>query len=246
MTIPTNVWTVFLAALLTALATGLGALPFLFLRNLDRKWLGVANGLASGLMLGASFGLIIEGLDYTPWLLFAGALAGIGFIFVSQRWLKDNHHFQIDTLEGANALKIFMIVGVMTVHSFSEGISVGVSFGGGQQLGLLITAAIAVHNIPEGLAISLTMIPRGASVGKAALWSIFSSLPQPLMAIPAFLFVSVFRQFLPFGLGFAAGAMIWMVFVDLIPEALEESSPTGVALAITISMLAMIAFMELV
>lgn len=246
MNLPTNVWTVFLAALGTALATGLGALPFLFLRNLSRKWLGIANGLASGLMLGASFGLIIEGLEYTVWLLFAGAFAGIGFIFVSQRWLKDNHRFEADTLEGADALKIFLIVGVMTVHSFAEGISVGVSFGGGQQLGLLIAAAIAVHNIPEGLAISLTMVPRGTSVGKAALWSIFSSLPQPLMAVPAFLFVSVFRQFLPFGLGFAAGAMIWMVFVELIPEALDESPVTGVALAITISMLAMIAFMAYV
>ena len=123
-----------------------------------------------------------------------------------------------------------MIVGVMTVHSFTEGIGVGVSFGGGEALGLFIAAAIAVHNIPEGLAISLVLIPRGVSVGRAAAWSVFSSLPQPLMALPAFLFVETFSApLLPLGLRPAAGAMVWMVSAELIPEAVREAPAQRVA-----------------
>jgi len=112
-------------------------------------------------------------------------------------------------------------------------------------LGNFITAAIAIHNIPEGLAISLVMVPRGTSPGKAGLWSIFSSLPQPLMAVPAFLFVTIFRPFLPFGLGLAAGAMLWMVFAELIPDALEDVSHNTAAVTIALSLAAMIGFQTL-
>jgi zinc transporter ZupT len=120
---------------------------------------------------------------------------------------------------------MLMIMAVMTAHSFAEGIGVGVSFGGREGFGELISSAIAIHNIPEGIAISLVMIPRGVSKLKAALWSIFSSLPQPLMAVPAFLFVLVFEPLLPIGLGLAAGAMFYMVFVELMPEAFEHVKP---------------------
>ena len=176
---------------ITALATGLGALPFLFVRDLSERAVAYANAVAAGLMLGASFGLIIA---------------------------------------------------VMTVHSFSEGVAVGVAFGGGEALAALITIAIAVHNIPEGLAISAVMRPKGAGVLSCALWSVFSSLPQPLMAVPAFLFVEAFRPVLPYGLGFAAGAMVFMVFLELLPEAYEKASRPAVGLLVSLTLGAMILF----
>jgi zinc transporter, ZIP family len=112
-------------------------------------------------------------------------------------------------------------------------VGVGVAFGDGEALGVLIATAIAFHNIPEGLAISLVLVPRGARPIQAAGWSVFSSLPQPLMAVPAFVFVQAFAPFLPVGLGFAAGAMVWMVVAQLLPEAFREA-PAGTVLGVVV------------
>ena len=238
---------VFLFALLTALATGLGALPFLFTKRFTRRWLGVSNAIASGLMLAASFGLVYEGVAYDLMRTLFGVLIGLAFIVLSRNLLQNReHHVAFAQMGGLDARKALLLVGVMTVHSFTEGVGVGVSFGGGQKLGLFITLAIAVHNVPEGLAISLVLVPRGMGVLRAALWSVFSSLPQPLMAVPAFLFVAFFEPLLPIGLGFAGGAMIWMVFSELVPDALEEASPNLVAVVVTLSVTAMVAFQVLI
>lgn len=238
---------VFLYALITAVATGLGALPFFFIKKMSRNWLGISNAIAAGLMLAASFNLIYEGLDYDVWMVVGGVLLGLVFIIISQRVL-DQHddHFSIAQITKADTKKILLLLGIMTLHSFTEGVSVGVSFSGSLDLGLFITTAIAIHNIPEGLAISLVMVPRGTTPTKAALWSIFSSLPQPLMAVPAFLFVEVFREYLPMGLGFAGGAMIWMVFAELIPDANQETNPRTVAAVVTFSIAIMLVFQILI
>lgn len=240
--VPTPVLDVFLYALLTAVATGLGALPFLFVEKPSRTWLGISNALAAGLMGAASAGLIYEGFNVGVLRVALGFVAGVAFIALSHSYLEDREGLRIGRLQGADALKALMMVGVMTLHSFTEGVGVGVSFGGGEALGLFITIAIAVHNIPEGLAISLVLVPRGESVRRAAGWSVFSSLPQPLLAVPAYLFVEAFEPFLPVGLGFAAGAMIWMVLAELLPEALEETSSETVALTASLSIIAMLVF----
>ncbi|MEM7115824.1 MAG: ZIP family metal transporter [Chloroflexota bacterium] len=237
-----NVWIVFVAASITAVFTGLGALPFLFIKNIDKKWLGLANALAAGLMLGASLGLLIEGYEYGIGRLLLGVGLGIVLVVVARRLLEGREEVDLAAVGQANALKMLLIIGVMTAHSFAEGIGVGVAYGDGQSFGSLITAAIAFHNIPEGLAISLVMIPRGKSVWQAAGWSIFSSLPQPLMAVPAFLFVLVFRPFLPVGLGLAAGAMIWMVFAELLPEASEHAPRWSMAGLTGLAVVAMLGF----
>jgi zinc transporter ZupT len=240
-----NVWTVFLAALVTALATGLGALPFFLVRQFSRRWLGVFNSIAGGLMLGASFVLFQKGGQQDLPLLLLGMVCG-GLIITALNWrLQHEKSLQISAIRESGGLKAFLIIGVMTLHSFAEGVAVGVAYGGGQSLGAFITAAIAIHNIPEGLAIALVLVPRGTSPAKAGLWAVFSSLPQPLMAVPAFLLVTLFQPFLPFGLGLAAGAMLWMVVAELIPDALEDIPKAVVGLVVSLALAAMLGFQAL-
>jgi zinc transporter ZupT len=244
--VDTPVWIVFLAALATALATGLGALPFVFVPAMSRFWLGVSNAIAAGIMLAASVALVREGAGYSGLRTALGAFAGAALIVLVRRLLAGHPGLEAGALRGADARKAVMIVAVMTAHSFAEGVGVGVSYGGGEALGVFITVAIAVHNIPEGLAISLVLVPRGVGVARSALWSVFSSLPQPLMAVPAFVFVDVFAPLLPAGLGFAAGAMIWMVLAELTPEALANASTRAVAVSGSLAFAGMMAFQELV
>jgi zinc transporter, ZIP family len=221
-TVTTNVAVVTLAALLTALATGLGALPFVFVHSMSRRWFGLSNAIAAGFMLSASGALLIEGAIRGVLRVIGGAVAGAVLIAVTHRLIARREDLQLGRLRDADATKAILIIGVMTLHSLSEGVGVGVSYGGGAELGVFITIAIAIHNIPEGLAISLVLVPRGATVASAAWWSIFSSLPQPLIAPFAYLFVEEFRPFLSVGLGFAAGAMAWLVFAELLPDARAE------------------------
>jgi zinc transporter, ZIP family len=213
---------VFGAALVTALATGLGALPLAFSRRRTRSRLGAANAVASGVMLGASAGLVIEGASRSGSRTAIGAVVGAAFVALAHRLVAAEHALKLGTLRGADARKALLIVGVMTAHSAAEGVGVGASFGDSGAFGLLIAAAIALHNVPEGLAISLVLVPRGARIRTAAWWSVFSSLPQPVLAVPAFLFVEQFEVVLPVGLGFAAGAMCWMVAQELLPDALAQ------------------------
>src|SRR5215204_1943942 len=234
-----TVLAVFLVALVTALATGLGALPLLLGRRIERL-LGFGAALAAGFMAGASAGLFLEGSDLSAVRTSLGAVLGVVFIVITRLVLGHRHEVEFGALRGADARGALMIVGVMTLHSFTEGIGVGVSFGDGAALGVLIATAIAIHNIPEGLAISLVLVPRGISVGRAAGWSVFSSLPQPLMAVPAFLLVESFKAVLPLGLGFAGGAMLWMVGAQLIPDALRTTRPLPVAAVILAAAGAMI------
>lgn len=232
---------VFAFALVTALATGLGAVPFAFVRKMPDQLLGVANAVAAGLMLGASFRLTYEGFagGESMWRTVAGAVAGVAFVMATRAAIGERDHLAFANLRRGDAAKALLLLGVMTLHSLTEGVGVGVAFGEGQPFGVFITIAIAIHNIPEGLAIALVMVPRGTSVVQAAGLGVVSSLPQPLMAVPAFLFVDAFQAWLPVGLGFAAGAMMWMVLSELVPEALETTSAPRVAAVTTLSLLAM-------
>jgi len=239
----TPAFTVFLYGLMTAVATGLGALPFVFLRQISPRALASANAIAGGLMLGASFGILAEGTNYGAWQTLMGGLLGVVFILATQRWLG-HHDAALGEVGGTAPRRMFLIVIVMTVHSFAEGVAVGVSFGGGAALALAITLAIAVHNVPEGLAISAVLRPRGKTVLACVGWSIFSSLPQPLMAVPAFLFVDTFRQALPYGLGFAAGAMVFMVLEELLPEAYDQARRPLVAIQVSLTLVAMVLFQQ--
>lgn len=215
----------FLAALLTALATGLGALPFALVRNVSRRWQGRLAALAGGMMLSASvFSLSGEALRQgKPWELALGLLLGAFFLWKVSR-LLDGRHWKISGLSAAASRKGILVLVAMTIHSFPEGVAVGVGYGTGEYgFGFLVALAIAVHNIPEGMAISLPLRLQGVSVARCAYYSVLSSLPQPVAAVPAVIAVSFFGELLPTGLGFAAGAMIFLVVAELLPESLEDA-----------------------
>ncbi|EMA60793.1 ZIP family metal transporter [Halorubrum lipolyticum] len=226
---------VFVAGLITALATGVGALPFFFFDSISDRGNVALWGFASGIMVAASlFGLVNEGLaEGTPAEIGIGMLAGVVLVVLAHDVLMDA---EIDPqeYEEADFKKLVLILGVLTVHSFPEGIAVGVSFAdlgleGGTQLfgftvpllAVFMTLAISIHNVPEGTAISIPLRSMGVSKWKMVWWSVFSSLPQPIGAVVAFAFVRYAREFLPYGFGFAAGAMIYLVLSEFIPEALE-------------------------
>lgn len=230
---------VLIIATISAITTGLGPVPLIWIDEVSDRVLALGSAVAAGLMLAASFRLVSEGLTYGELRTIAGIVAGMVFILASKRWLSEREP-EIGELQGAGAVKALLFLGAMTLHSFAEGISVGVAFGGSETFGIFIAAAIGIHNIPEGIAIGIGLVPKGMKWWKACLWSIFSSLPQPMMAVPAFLFVAYFEPALPVGLGLAAGAMIWMIASELLPNALEGASPSAVATTVTLSVAAMI------
>jgi len=246
-----NYLLVFVAGLITALATGIGALPFFVLDEISDRWNVVLWGLASGIMLSASvFGLVSEGLaEADPWPgvvalglsqgvaraapLVVGILAGVLLVIVAHEVIE-GYEVNPRTYEEADFRKLLLVLGILTVHSFPEGVAIGVSFaelnleGGVAFLGFAVpllavfmTLAISIHNVPEGVAISIPLRAMGVSEWRMVRWAVFSSLPQPIGAVLAFAFVRVARQFLPVGFGFAAGAMISLVLTEFVPEALE-------------------------
>lgn len=277
---------VFGAGLITALATGLGAIPFFLFDEISDRWNVALWGVASGIMLAASvFGLLVEGLAATtgfPTLLLIGVVAGVVLVIVADFVLDrldiagasatnepstlapedssssahrpDGGHVVGNGTPGGSAepahadeddlvstavaegdlRTLVLILGILTVHSFPEGVAIGVSFadlglqGGLELFGLVVpvlavfmTIAISIHNIPEGIAISIPLRSMEMSEWRMVGAAIFSSLPQPIGAVIAFVFVKWARAFLPFGFGFAAGAMIYLVLTEFIPEALE-------------------------
>jgi ZIP family zinc transporter len=260
---------VFVAGLITALATGLGALPFFLFDDISDRWNVVLWGLASGIMLAASgFGLFAEGLaasNGVPVTLALGLVAGVVLVVVADRTLHhldvgshghahegapDDHAHDGPAHDGGQAADedaalaeavaegdyrtLVLILGILTVHSFPEGVAIGVSFadiglaGGVAVLGVAVpllavfmTVAISIHNVPEGTAIAIPLRSLGVGEWRMVGAAVFSSLPQPIGAVIAFAFVRWARAFLPFGFGFAAGAMVYLVLTEFVPEALE-------------------------
>jgi len=218
---------VFAAGLLTALTTGIGALPFLFLADMKSSCLGFANAMAAGMMIGASWTLLREGWEHdvsnTHHGLLVGVILGILLMIMSKKFLEQ-HEFgaKSGNLQATGAKRVILVFGAMLFHSFAEGVSIGISFAGSDHLAKMVTSSLAVHNIPEGLAVSVVMVRNGTPVWRAAIWSVVTSLPQPLMAVPAFLCVAFFTGLLPIGLGFAAGAMTYVSLFELLPEARAE------------------------
>ncbi len=235
-------WQVLIVAVVSDLATGLGALPFAFVPSLAPRFEGWASAIAGGMMLSASvFALAGKAIAVGGvWPVSAGLLAGAAFFAVTAR-LVSGHEWQIHNLTSSDSKRSVLIVVAMFVHSIPEGVAIGVGYATGElRFGLLLGLAIALHNVPEGAAVTLPLRAKGVPIWACAGYAILTSLPQPLLAVPSFLLVESFRQLLPFGLGFAGGAMIFLVAAELLPESLERCSRYEAAWGVMIGLLAML------
>jgi len=245
------------AGVFASLACGLGALP-LAIKGLDpKKHTGLGYALAGGLMFSASvYNLILPGLqlDGGSWTLsrvlpiLGGFLLGAMFLSVTDRFLDhsptDLREGRFSAWGGRVGLLVFF---AMTVHSIPEGVAVGVGYTSdatgqeiGAHLGPTLALAIAIHNIPEGLAVSIPLRSAGVSIPRCFGVAVLTSVPQPIAAIPAVLLAWFFQPLMPLLMGFAAGAMIFLVVLELIPEALETESPSHIAWAFTLGFCGML------
>jgi ZIP family zinc transporter len=177
------------------------------------------------------------------WPVLLGLMLGAGFLASADRYLSDRHPSEafLAGWGGRAGLLIFL---AMSVHSFPEGIAVGTAYAAGEvqgsTLGTYVAVAIAIHNIPEGLAVAIPLRSAGASLWRCFLAATATSLPQPIAAIPAVLVSWLFQPVMAILMGFAAGAMIFLIVLELIPDALEDEKPRRIAWAIMLGFCAML------
>lgn len=240
----------FLAALATDFATGLGAVPFFLIPDLSDRFKALFTGAAAGMMTTASvLQLLGAATELAPrwdiWQVGLGLAAGGVFLRQTSRWVENNDGMDFGGLRRKGGRTALLIVATMTLHSLPEGVAIGVAYGhtaetGSTALGLSVALALAVHNIPEGVAITVALRGRGISTLACMGWAIVSSVPQPLAAPFAAWAIWLFEPLLPAGLGFAAGAMMYLVIAELLPEAYPDAGRDGTAVAFGVGLLGML------
>jgi ZIP family zinc transporter len=220
-------WVVLLlAGCATAIATGLGAIPVFLIGDRIEIYRPFLWGLAGGVMsIAALVGLLLPGLDDGSDLeVFGGATAGVIFLLGAKK-LLGRGEMHIGELRGADVRRSVLIFLVLFVHSLPEGFAIGTAYASSTAgLGLFVIVAIALQNIPEGTSVAIPMQESGFS-RSAQFWAaVGTSAPQPIGAIIAFALVEQISGLLPISFGFAAGAMLALVVVELIPQAFHHDT----------------------
>jgi zinc transporter, ZIP family len=220
-----------LAGTATALATGLGAVPVFLLGERARRLRPAMWGTAIGLMGVASVvGLLLPAVDQGgSGSVVAGTATGVAFLALARRWLRSPElHFR--DLRGAGVRTSLLVFGVLLVHSLPEGMAIGTAYASGTAgLGLFVILAIALQNIPEGTSVAIPMESAGFTPGEQFWAAVLTSAPQPVGAVGAFLLVEQVSRLLPFSFAFAAGAMLALVAVEMVPAAFTRRTWRGAA-----------------
>ncbi|TVP70709.1 MAG: ZIP family metal transporter [Leptolyngbya sp. LCM1.Bin17] len=221
----------FLASLLTGLSTGIGALPVLLPVQPSERLQGVLLGIGGGIMLAAtSFSLILPGTDaaialgYPPpgaaLIMVAGVLLGGGFLWTAHNTFPHEHFFKgQEGPKAQNIKRIWLFVIAIALHNFPEGLAVGVGFGGGEQTGAIALAlGIALQNLPEGFVVAVALRDLDYSPRHAVGISTLTGLVEPIGGLVGAAVVSVAETMLPWAMGFAAGAMLFVIVDEIIPD----------------------------
>jgi zinc transporter, ZIP family len=245
------VWLGFLASLAAGLATSVGALPVFLGRTISPRLNDTMLGFAAGVMLAASFfSLIIPGLDAAKiiftyqWLaaavVTAGVLIGAGFIATVNELVPHEHFEQGREGPEAEVERVWLFVFAITIHNLPEGLAVGVGFGDGNVMaGASLAIGIGLQNIPEGLAVAIALISIGYGRGKAFAVASLTGLAEPVAGLLGAYAVAVSQLMLPWAMSFAAGAMIYVISHEIIPETHRNGSQTPATLGLMIGLAAM-------
>jgi len=201
----------------------LGATPMLFLKSYPRMLIEAGLGFAAGVMLAASFtSLILPGIEYGGILaVVIGIMIGAAAIS-SIDYLMPHLHF-VKGKEGRISSKlkaIWLFVIAITIHNIPEGLAVGIGFGSGDLVtGISLMLAIGLQNIPEGLSVGFSLLAtREYSRREAYAISVASGFVEPPLALLGAYLTSILANIIPYAMGFAAGAMIYVVSDEIIPE----------------------------
>ena len=219
------------ATLFTALATGAGALPVLVIRQISDAMRDTLLGFGAGVMLAASFfsllapaletGAELSGSPVGGVLIAAaGVIIGAAVLMVSDRWMPHEHFVkgreigQPATPE--NAAGLWLFITAITLHNIPEGLAVGVAQGSSS--GAALTAGIAIQNMPEGLIVAIALVTLGISRWKAVALALATGMAEPLGGLVGASAIGYAAAMLPWGLAFAAGAMLFVISHEIIPE----------------------------
>ena len=229
--------TALLAGIVTWLLTALGAALVFFIKEMKRSVLDTMLGFTGGVMVAAScFGLLgpaIEMADGESWAKVLpaalGFLIGALFLFAIDKIMPHLHiNFKEDESEGIKTTwhRTTLLVSAITIHNIPEGLAVGVLFGGaaigveGASVGLAVALSmgIAIQNFPEGIAVAMPLRRENISRWKCFTFGQLSAAVEPIAAVIGAAAVLTFQPILPYALSFAAGAMIYVVVEEVIPE----------------------------
>ncbi len=225
----------FMAAALSAL----GAVPFYFRRTVALRWVGWSYACASGLMLGAVYVLITEGLKRQTLPSVVGAALGVLYTYWTHAYTGSDELATGPEEDVAQGQGIKFIL-LNALHSASEGVAIGAAMVVDLRLGIFMALALATHNIAEALVLTDLLRRTGTPQHQAMGLCITTNVPQVLLAIVAFAIVSAVPEYLPWALGFAAGAMVYLVMTELLPSSYERSGRTAIAVIVTLAMGAVI------
>lgn len=240
---PEPVLEAFLAGSMAAVATALGTLPVWFSQRLSDRVLDGLFGFGAGVMLAAvSFSLIVPGIEVArsdgagPWgagaIVGAGILLGAAMLLLVER-LVPHEHF-IKGVEGQRAQTLrrsWLFVFAIVLHNIPEGLAIGVAYAGSHAANAsTLATGIAIQDIPEGLVVAVALIAAGYRRATAITIGMLSGIVEPAGAVLAAMVIGVSKLLLPWGLAFAAGAMLFVISHEIIPESHRkghEASATG-------------------
>ena len=229
------IWQAFIATLFTWFVTALGAAFVFFFKKINKNVLDAMLGFAAGVMIAASFWSLLEpatemaeNLNMTAWLIvFLGFFSGGLLLFFGDKIFNFLDKKRIKNKEEQSSFKrSILLFFSITLHNIPEGMAIGVAFGAvaygldGATLGAacLLALGIGLQNFPEGTAVSIPLRREGMSRIKSFWYGQLSGAVEPIAGVLGALLVISMRSLLPFLLAFAAGAMIYVVIQELIPE----------------------------